>query len=334
MNFIDVIEQIPNITIAKRIAAAYVADYRRLEFDEIKEFLLKTAKQYTTYENIEARLEELKLDSNRAVRIIAPIFLRDYLLNQDDFISTFKDSETAILSYEKNIIDEANNFDINKLSKDLVLFKHMLDTAWAYNNDISVDEKNLLESLRKYLSISIREQHILEAKSGRFPNPENALHTLSDIEFVRKSLQSCGLILTLKNSDGVLCDVIPDDIASELRKYYNLEIRSFGYEKLVDYVAKKTKKQYLIDIVTKASKHYDTANIDISNNPTVNELKSVILKSIKPSHLLGGFTVYDGLNVEDLYNWCADLGLSVSGNKRALIERILEYYDNIRRIEL
>ncbi len=334
MNFIDVIEQIPNITIAKRIAAAYVADYRRLEFDEIKEFLLKTAKQYTTYENIEARLEELKLDSNRAVRIIAPIFLRDYLLNQDDFISTFKDSETAILSYEKNIIDEANNFDINKLSKDLALFKHMLDTAWAYNNDISVDEKNLLESLRKYLSISIREQHILEAKSARFPNPENALHTLSDIESVRKSLQSCGLILTLKNSDGVLCDVIPDDIASELRKYYHLEIRSFGYEKLVDYVAKKTKKQYLIDIVTKASKHYDTANIDISNNPTVNELKSVILKSIKPSHLLGGFTVYDGLNVEDLYNWCAELGLSVSGNKRALIERILEYYDNIRRIEL
>ena len=41
MNFIKFVEQIPNITIAKRVASAYVADYRRLELDEIKEFLLK-----------------------------------------------------------------------------------------------------------------------------------------------------------------------------------------------------------------------------------------------------------------------------------------------------
>ena len=41
------------------------------------------------------------------------------------------------------------------------LFKHMLDAAWALNDDISIDEKNLLESLRKYLSITIREQQSL-----------------------------------------------------------------------------------------------------------------------------------------------------------------------------
>ena len=73
MDFIKFVEQIPNITIAKRVASAYVADYRRLELDEIKDFLKKTAKQYTSFENISNRLEEIKLDSNRAVRIIAPI---------------------------------------------------------------------------------------------------------------------------------------------------------------------------------------------------------------------------------------------------------------------
>ena len=62
MEFIKFVEQIPNITIAKRIASAYVADYRRLELDEIKEFLIKTAKQYTSYENISNRLEESKLE--------------------------------------------------------------------------------------------------------------------------------------------------------------------------------------------------------------------------------------------------------------------------------
>ena len=91
MEFIKFVEQIPNITIAKRIASTYVADYRRLDLNEIKSFLIKTEKQYTSYDNISARLDELKLDSNRTVRIIAPILLRDYLLDQDDFISPCKD---------------------------------------------------------------------------------------------------------------------------------------------------------------------------------------------------------------------------------------------------
>lgn len=334
MDFIKYVEQIPNITIAKRIASAYVADYRRLELEEIKEFLIKTEKQYTSFENISKRLEELKLDSNRAVRIIAPILLRDYLLDQDDFISISKDTDSAILNYEKNIIDESNNFDIEKISKDLSLFKHMLDTAWSHNNDISIDEKNLLEALRKYLSITIREQQILEAKSGRFPNLENTLHTYDDIDTTRRLLQSKGLLVSIKNSDGVMCDMIPDDIAREIRKYYNIEIRSYGYEKLVDYVVKKTKKQYLVDIATKASRYYKIANIEISNNLTVNELKAIILRSVQPSNLIGGFSAYDGMNVEELSNWCADLGLNVSGTKKTLIDRVLDYYDSVRRIEL
>ncbi len=334
MDFINFVEQIPNITIAKRIASAYVADYRRLEFSEIKSFLIKTSKQYTSTENISNRLDELKLDSNRAVRIIAPILLRDYLLNQDDFISPCKDTDSAIINYEKAIIDESNNFDYSKISKDLALFKHMLDTAWAFNDNISVDEKNLLESLRKYLSITIREQQILEAKSGRFPNPKNTLHTFDDIDVARKALQSKGLIVSIKNSDGVMCDMIPDDIAQGIRQYYGIEIRTYGYEKLIDYVVKKTKKQYLIDIVTKASSHYEKANIEISNNPTVNELKTIIFKSIQPSNLIGGFTAYGGMNVEDLSSWCSDLGLNIYGAKKVLIDRILEYYDNLRRIEL
>ena len=40
MNFIKYVENIPNITIAKRIASAYVADYRRLEIEELQEFLI------------------------------------------------------------------------------------------------------------------------------------------------------------------------------------------------------------------------------------------------------------------------------------------------------
>ena len=334
MDFNSFVDQIPNITIAKRIASAYVADYRRLDLDEIKVFLKKTANQYTSYDNIAERLEEIKLDSNRSARIIAPIFLRDYLLNQDDYISLNKDTDSAVLSYEKSIVDESNNFDESKISKDFALFKHMLDAAWSHNDDISVDEKNLLETLRIYLSISNREFHMLEAKSGRFPMFGNELHTYNDIEDARKLLQSKGLIVSVKNSDGFMCDMIPDDIAKCIRKYYNIEIKVYGYEKLVDYVIKKTKKQYLIDIVNKAAAFSQKANIEIPNNPTISELKDVILKSVQPSNLIGGFSPRDGLDIGVISAWCGDLGLSVSGNKSCLIERLLEYYDSLRRIEV
>ncbi len=334
MEFIKFVEQIPNITIAKRIASAYVADYRRLELDEIKQFLIKTEKQYTSFENIANRLDELKLDSNRAVRIIAPILLRDYLLDQDDFISPSKETDSAILNYEKEIIDESNNFDLSKISHDLALFKHMLDTAWALNDDISIDEKNLLEALRKYLSITIREQQILEAKSGRFPNFENVLHTYDDIDLARKALQVKGLLVSVRNSDGTMCDMIPDDIAVGIRKYYGIEIRSYGYEKLIEYVVKKTNKQYLIDIVKKASVYYKTANIELSNTATVQELKLIIQKKIKPTNLIGGFSPRDGMDATMISAWCGDLGLNAYSNKNALIGRILSYYDSLRRIEI
>ena len=334
MLFKQYVEQISTATIAKRVASAYVADYRRLDVDEIKSFLIKTEQQYISYENISHRLDEIKLDENRAVRIIAPILLRNYLLDQDDFISTCKETESAILAYEQSIVDESNNFDMAKISRDLALFKHMLDTAWQYNNDISVDEKNLIEELRKYLNITVIEQHTLEAKSGRFPKLENALHSLDDIETTRKKLQSKGLLMAIKNSDGVQCDIIPNDIAQQIRRYYNIEIRNYGYEKLVDYVIKKTKKQYLIDIVNKASQYANSAKIELSNNPTIAELRGIILKSVQPSNLIGGFSPRDGLDVTNLSSWCSDLGINVSGNKNILISRILDYYDSLRKIEI
>lgn len=334
MDFINYVNNIPNITVAKRLASAYVADFRRLEIDELKEFLIKTAKQYTSYENIANRLEELKLDNNRTVRIIAPILLRDYLIDQDDFISSCKETDSSILSYEKQIVDEANDFDINKISKDLSLFKFMLDTAWAREEDISIDEKNLLEALRNYLSISIREQQILDAKSGRFPNLKNTLHTLDDIDTVRRTLQSKGLIVSIRNSDGLMCDMIPSDIAIQIRKYYNIEIRSYGYEKLIDYVVKKTNKQYLIDTVKKAIIYYKKANIELSNSLTIQDLKKIIQANINPSNLIGGFSPRDGLDLSMLSSWCSDLGLVVSGTKSTLISRILEHYDSLRKIEI
>ena len=323
-----------NINELRRIANAYVEDCKKLDLGELKTSLLKTEGQYISYENIEKQLNSLKLHENPIVRIIVPIFLQNYLLDEDEFTSTCKSTEEAILSYEQGIIDEANNFDYKNISKDFALFKFLLDKAWERGDDISVDEKNLIEEVRKYLNITIKEQNMLDAKSSRYPTKGNLLHTRSDIDIARKALQGVGLLFYIKNSDNQPCDIIPEEIAVCLRRYYQIEIRNYGYNQLIAYVTKIKKKPYLIDIINKYNESNYSAKIDLPNNPTIPYLQEVILKNIKPSNLIGGFSPRDGLDISILSEWCANLGLMVSGAKSVLISRILEYYDKLRKIEI
>lgn len=334
MKFQNCVENSSNINELKRIASAYVEDCRRLDFQELKNSLLKTEGQYISYENIKKCLDNLKLHENPIVRIIVPIFLKGCLLDQDDYMSPCKATEEAVLNYEQSVIDESNNFDCKGMSKDFALFKFLLDKAWERGDDISVDEKNLIDEVRKYLNISPREQNVLEAKSSRYPTKGNILHTRSDIDAVRKVLQATGLIFYIKNSDNVPCDIIPEEIALCLRKYYGIEIKNYGYKQLLLHVTKITKKQYLIDIINKYNENPETAVVDLPNNLTVPLLQEIILKTIKPSNLIGGFTPRDGLDAVVLQKWCADLSLNVSGSKSVLISRILEYYDNLREISI
>ncbi|MBR5388665.1 MAG: hypothetical protein IK147_04315 [Clostridia bacterium] len=333
MKYLDCVNNSQNINELKRIASAYVEDCRRLDFDELKASLIKTKGQYVSYENIEKQLNRLKLHENPTVRIIVPIILQSYLLDEDEFTSLCKATEEAVVKYEQSVIDESNNFDYKNMSKDFNLLKFVLDEAWLTGDKISVDEKNLIEKIRKYLNITAREQNMLEAKAGRYPTKGNILHNRSDIDLVRKILQSVGILFYIKNSDNVPCDIIPEEIVLCLRKYYDIEIRNYGYKQMISYVTKITKKQYLIDVIKKYNENPKTAIVDLPINPTISSLQEIILKTIKPSNLLGGFSPRDGLDGSDLSLWCGNLGLSVSGTKATLISRILEYYDKLRKIE-
>lgn len=334
MNYLKCVELLNNVNELKRLAGAYVEDSRRLDINEIKASLIKTQGQYVSYENISKSLDKLKLHDNPIVRIIVPILLKSYLLDEDEYTSPCKSTEEAILAYEQSVIDESNNFDYKNMSKDFALLKFLLDKSWERGDGISADEKNLIEEVRKYLNISTREQNMLEAKSSRFPTKGNVLHTRLDIDVARKALQSAGILFYIKNSDGVACDIIPDEIAQGLRRYYNIEIKNYGYKSLIQYVTKITKKQYLIDVITKYNENNLSAKIDLPNNLTVPYLQEVILKTIKPSNLIGGYSPRDGLDIIELQKWCANLGLNVSGVKATLIARILDYYDKLRKINI
>ena len=334
MNYVNCVNLLINKFELSRIASAYVEDSRRLSSDELRASLLKTQGQYTSFENIAAKLNALKLHENPKVRIIVPIILQNFLLDEDDYMSPCKATEEAIINYEQAVIDASNNFDYKNMSRDFALFKFILDKAWEHENHISPDEKNLIEQVRLYLNITSLEQNMLEAKSSRYPTTGNILHTRSDIDEVRRILQQCGLLFYIKNSDNVACDIIPDEIAKQLKQYYGIEIKEYGYNQLIDYVIKVKNKQYIIDIVNKHNDMPDLFKVDVPKNPTIQILKTIVLNAIKPSNLIGGYSPRDGFDSIELSKWCGTLGLAVSGKKPELIDRILTYYDSLRKIEI
>ena len=71
MNLAKAVENIGTVTELRRIASAYVIDYRNLSDVEIKAALIKTGPQYYFKENVQMALRELSLSDNRDHRILS-----------------------------------------------------------------------------------------------------------------------------------------------------------------------------------------------------------------------------------------------------------------------
>lgn len=323
MKIKKVIENIGTVIELKRISSAYVVDYRNLSEDELRAALQKAASQYYYPDNIMAAVAQLQSSPDRDLRILGPQLLCNQLLQADDFTCEKRQIEDQLIAWEQSLIDLSNEELIKRnpeKRKNLEFFRFILETAWD-DDGITPDEKNLIEKIRQRLKITETEFRILEAQLGNFPNPGNLLHTRSDIEDVRRQLQSRGLAFTIRNSSGSDFDIIPEEVAQVLRELYGVEIKNFGYRELLHYKAVR-KKSYYESVLKKLE-------IQFEPNQTLEQLQNDVIEYVKPSVLLGGLSPRDGLPIEDLKSWCLDLGLQVSGTKQELIQRIIDAYDRL-----
>ena len=324
MKIARVVDNIGTITELKRVASAYVIDYRGLSDDEIKAALNKTAPQYYFEKNVAPVLDELFLGDSRDMRILSRLILETVLVQKDDFMCPKRETEDDIIAYEQGIVNRSNEDLLKKTperSKDLELFRFVLETAWEHNDSISSDEKNLIEKMRSRLRITTTEYQLIEAKLGKFPKPGNELHTRGEIEEVRRTLQTKGLLFSVRDDDNSDYDVVPEEIAQVIRHLLGIEMKLHGYRALLaaKYVRSKT---YLTQVLTKCE-------ISLGRAATLDALQEIVLEQVRPSILLGGLTPRDGLDIGDLKKWCGELNLPVSGLKSELIQRIVEHYDNL-----
>jgi hypothetical protein len=325
MKISQIVPNISTLVDKKRIASQYVIDYRNLVESALDAAILKTAPQYYNTDNVKIALTELLFHSDRDLRVLHQIILKTILLNQDDFLIEQKKLDDKVIDIEQEIINISNEEiqirDAEK-NRNIELFKFVLEAAWDRNDDISPDEKNLIEKIKKKLKVSDEEYQIIEAKLGKFPKPKNEIHLRDEIKKCRNSLQNYGLLFCFRTEDRVDYDIIPEEIASTLREIWEIEIKKHGYHELL-----KSKyvrgKQYLMDMLDKTETVYDKYS-------TVDELQELIISHVPPTILLGGISPRDGLDASDLTEWCRKLSLSTSGQKNDLIKRIIEYYDEIK----
>ena len=325
MKFQEAVRSVGTFVELKRIAKAYVIDYKNLSQEELEQALIKTAPQYYHKENVENTLRNLLLNQDRKVRILYSIFIKEIMLNKDEFQNEQRQTEIDILEIEQNIVNDSNEIILaksNEKSANLDLFRFVLECAWENNDDISTDEKNLIEKIKNKVGITDYEYRVIESRLGKFPSEENKLHTKNEIEEVRRVLQEQGLLFTIRDSEKVDYDIIPDELAQVLRECFDIELRWHGYKELIGTKYVRSKK-YLSDILIKAG-------IEASVSMPTAELQELCLERVKPSVILGGFSPRDGLNTEELVKWCIELEISHTGTKNELIDRLIDYYDNIK----
>ena len=331
MKFSDLINSIDRINNLKSISKAWVVDARHLKTrQELVDALLKQSKNYYDLENVNKTISELRIHPDRNVRTLYSLFLKEILLEKNDFQESSKEVNNEILRIEQKIINSANDFKLNKKDsryRELSLFRFILEEAWKHNNDISIDEKNLILKIQKRSGITDYEYMTIEAVMNRFPKDKRQLHSIGEIQSVRKELLKSGLIVIIRDQDGNDIDIIPEEIATQLRKVWNLELRTSSYKELLKNKNIKS-KEYLLEIIDRSDLPFDLTR------PTFNNIKDFILNNISPSNLIGGFSARDGLNSSTLQKWLKDLGLATSGTKDEGIERLISYYDNIHTVSV
>ncbi len=323
MKFEEVVKNIAKTQDLRRIAKARLFDVARIEEDELRQGLIDKVSYYTDYGGIAEALQAATHHKDRDVRVIAPIMLCEILLQENQNTLVQKQTEDRVIDWEQSIIDESNESADNSSRQihNFDFFRFVLEAAWENNDEVSPDEKNLIERIRVRLKVTESEYRLVEAQLGRFPKTGNEIHTREEINKVRTYLQENGLLFTFRDSDGDDHDIIPEEMEPGLRAAFSLELKRYGFRQLVTHKAVRN-KGYLEAALAKSE-------VALSTSLKLTELQALCVEHVSPKVLLGGLSPRDGLELTVISSWCRELGLQVAGSKDELIRRIIAHYDGL-----
>jgi len=219
----------------------------------------------------------------------------------------------AVKRFESTIIAEAQSEEAFSYSDrhSLEIYSAVLEVALE-DGQITQDEAALLERLRHKIGVTHHEHQLLEAKLRMFPKPTNELHTLAEFREALKRLQVMGVLLFCNRAEGGSKTVLPEEIASAVKRALGFEMSPEAQELLHKLLSTGQLYQAL-----------QAQGLPVSGNKA--ERSERLLKAgVKPSEILGV------LKIGELEELCRRLpGVPVYGSKADKTARIIGYFDSL-----
>ena len=240
-------------------------------------------------------------------RLLLFLFLNkeDYSIKSDIklLISEVKELKNYLLKNEEYI---------QLKDRDKEIYAVVLESIME-DKIVSNDELNVLEKLRNKLGMNIFYHWILRIKKDFF-DEVNKIDKISDnkLKGDLRNLERKGLLFHVAKENEKYY-LIPDEIASKIKKVFNMELQLKKYEELLNnpVLTNKDKKMFLA-----SQKLYDKGTTDILN-------KRIIFNGFRPSEFL------DSLTTESLSLIAKKIGTKVSGSKKEKINNIIKRYGEI-----
>jgi len=301
-----------------RTVGRFLTTVRGLEDDDLTRILKKDAAKLAERTRVLNALKAIDPDFNRG-QLKSIIF--NVILQEETYSIEENRLDQKVLEMEKDLVKRAKALDFNELKRQdfdrwhyCDTYRIVLEAAWSNDGQISADESNLLCVLRNHLGISLDDHWLISALLKRFPKEKCALHIPEEINEARKELQREGLLWSYHDDDNRNIDIIPSEIAAVVRpELIGHELQRTNYRRLMHHDS-----IMLTDLRNVLQKRNLSRN---GNKPEL--IDRVVASAIKPSEVL------TDLDREKLSAMCGCFGLKAYGAKGELIQRLIDFYDDL-----
>ena len=171
----------------------------------------------------------------------------------------------------------------------------------------------LLQVLRKHLNISQKEHWLIGASIKRFPKSKRVLHTNEEIHDARKELQRESILWSYRDENNQNIDVLPQGVVEVIRDKIGMDLQRTNFLRILqhDSIRSVDLKEIL------HSRNMDKYGVKAEL------IERVVDSNIKPHEML------DDLDRTKLSDMCLQVGLKSSGTKPVLMDRLIDFYDDL-----
>jgi len=238
-------------------------------------------------------------------------FILFLLLNEEDYSikSDLKEITNKIKEFKNRLLKNEKYIHVED---DKIGVYNVVLEAIKEDRKISKDELNVLEKLRKKIGITLFQHWIFRIKNDFFDEINKIDSMANKLKEHLHQLEKKGLVFyVIKGNEKYY--TIPEEIANQLKKIFEMELSFYKFEALLNN-----------SIIKNVERRNFLKSKGIDSYGTKDELnKKIIFNWLNPSEFLGFLTL------DSLSEIATKLGIKKSGNKKEIVRRIIEHYNEI-----